>query len=172
MLLSLSALTACVYISPRPRLDPLTTPPPEASSLPSDMPTSEPESTTPEAQTSVPAPEQGVDDLGNAIYGGDHFARYISFSNVLVYEDEGDTFVDLTAVNAYPKLLLCAVNIIFYGEDGSAIASSSLQMPDGSFLLALESGETRLFARVLTDTLLTDKRFELVFDGETGIHPQ
>lgn len=159
----------CNNISPK--LDPGTTPPPFETAAPAtDAPTAEP--------TAEPTPDASVDPgeikdvLGNIIYSSNHFERYISFSDVLVYEENGDTFVDLTVDNSYPKLLLCAVNIAFYNDDGSIIASSSLQMPDGSFMLALPSGRSSLFARVLTDTLLTDKTFRLIFDQQTGVKPQ
>ncbi len=144
------------------------TPPPAytfAPEEPSPAPTDEP-------KTPAPDPQQNVDALGNHIYTADHYERYLSFRNILVFEEKGETLVDLAVVNSYPELLLCAVNITFYNDEGEKIASSSLQMPDGSFLLALESGETPLYARVLTDIVLTDKRFELTFDPQTGVTPE
>ncbi len=163
-------LLACSNVTPK--LDPLTTPPPmpetapPASDVPDPVVTAEP---TPDASLE---PGEAKDVLGNIIYGSDHFERYIRFENVYVYEENGDTFVDLTADNSYPKTIMCAVNIAFYAEDGSIIASSSLQMPDGSFMLSLGSGKTNLYARVMTDTLLTDKPFRLIFDQQTGVKPQ
>lgn len=168
--LSALILVGCTDISPT--LDSGITPPPAPVSeapvteLPSPDPSAEP---TPEFTVS---PEEIIDVLGNTVYGSDHFERYISFSDIFVYEDNGETFVDLTVENSYPKLILCAVNIAFYNPDGSIIASSSLQMPDGSFMLALPGGKTKLFARVMTDTLLTDKPFRLIFDQQTGVKPQ
>ena len=146
------------------------TPPPAYTDAPVSQ---EPEqSDAPEAATPAPDLQENVDALGNHIYTSDHYERYLSFHNVLVYEDEGETLVDLTVANSYPELLLCAVNITFFNDDDEKIASSSLQMPDGSFLLALESGDTPLYARVLTDIVLTDKRFELTFDPQTGVMPE
>ena len=171
--LSAFFLVGCIDISPK--LDPGITPPPlgtealaaDASSAePTANPTAEP---TPDASVS---PDEFKDVLGNVIYSDNHFERYISFRDVLVYEENGDTFVDLTVDNSYPKMIMCAVNIAFYNDDGSIIASSSLQMPDGSFMLSIPSGKSSLFARVLTDTLLTNKTFRLIFDQQTGIKPQ
>lgn len=122
--------------------------------------------------TAEPTPGPNVDALGNPIDTSDHFERYISFSNIIVYEENGDTFVDCTVHNSYPELLLCAVNIDFYSETGELIANGSLQMPDGSFLLALENGDTPLYAKILTDIVLTDKEFVLRFDPQTGVMPQ
>ena len=158
-------LAGCTDISPK--LDPGVTPPPAPETA---APT--PEFSEAPAPVFTTSPDEIVDVLGNVIYGSDHFERYISFSDVLVYEQNGETFVDLTVENSYPKLILCAVNIAFYNADGSIIASSSLQMPDGSFMLALPGGKTRLFARVMTDTVLTDKPFRLIFDQQTGVKPQ
>ena len=167
--LSAFFLVGCSNISPK--LDSGTTPPPLETAAPTaDAATSEPTAEpTPDATVE---PGEVKDVLGNIIYSSNHFERYISFSNVLVYEENGDTFVDLTVDNSYPKMILCAVNIAFYNDDGSIIASSSLQMPDGSFMLSLPSGKSSLFARVLTDTLLTDKTFRLIFDQQTGVKPQ
>lgn len=146
------------------------TPPPAFTSAPSTQPPEQ--SDAPAIVTAAPNSDANVDALGNHIYTGDHYERYLSFHNVLVYEDEGETLVDLTITNDYPESLLCAVNITFFNEADEKIASSSLQMPDGSFLLALESGDTPLYARVLTDIVLTDKRFELTFDPQTGVVPE
>lgn len=169
---ALLALTAAGCTDISPKLDPSITPPhaPTTAAPSTEAPTPEfSAEPTPEFTT---APGDDTDVLGNVIYGSDHFERYISFSDVLVYEQNGDTFVDLTVENSYPKLILCAVNIAFYNADGSIIASSNLQMPDGSFMLALPGGKTRLFARVMTDTVLTDKPFRLIFDQQTGVKPQ
>ena len=62
--------------------------------------TSEPmPSETPEA-TPFAAEEPTVDALGNAIDGADHYERYITFRNVQVYEDVGDTFLDCVIYNS------------------------------------------------------------------------
>lgn len=158
-----------------PKLDSGVTPPPPAvTAAPDDTP--QPSVTTPEpstepASTQQPAQQGNTDALGNPILTATHFERYISFTNISVFEEGGETLVDCTVSNEYPELLLCSVTITFYNDDGDIIATGSLQMPDGSFLLALENGETPLYARILTDTVLTDKVFRLTFDPETGVNP-
>lgn len=132
--------------------------------------TEQPENTQDAAKTTVSP--GNIDALGNPIMTGDHFTRYISFSDILVYEENGETLVDCIVTNDYPQLLLCAVNIEFYNDEGEVIASGSLQAPDGSFLLALGNGNTHLYARILTDTVLTDKVFKLIFDPQTGVVPE
>lgn len=162
----------CVDVSPK-TVDSITPPPPPSTEGPvaSAVPSKTPEITPQPTEPSGPDATETRDACGNIIYGSDHYERYITFKDILVYEEDGGTFVDLKAENAYPELLLCAVNITFYSADGGIIASGSLQMPDGSFLLALDNGTTSLYARVLTDTLLTDKNFELTFDASTGVKP-
>lgn len=174
--LSIAAAALCALLfvgcsNISPKLDPSVTPPVFETVAPvTDEPTPEiTEEPTPEVTV---GPGEIADVLGNIIYGSDHFERYIRFENVSVYEENGDTFVDLTVDNSYPKLLLCAVNIVFYNDDGSIIASGSMQMPDGSFMLALPGGKTNLYSRILTDTTLTDKPFRLIFDQQTGVKPQ
>ncbi len=173
ILFALFALLAPACKNVEPKLDPGVTPPPAADTdapsetpQPSEAPTEAPGGDA----TSQPA-QSSVDALGNPILTADHFERYISFTNISVFEEGGETLVDCTVLNEYPELLLCAVTITFYNEGGDIIATGSLQMPDGSFLLALENGETPLYARILTDTVLTDKTFRLSFDPETGVNP-
>lgn len=113
-----------------------------------------------------------TDALGNTVYDADHYKRYLQFSYVTVYEEGGETFLDCKVTNSYPEILVCGVSVCFYEDDGRLLASSKLQMPDGSFLLTLSNGETHLYARILTDSNLTDREFELVFDDAIGVNPQ
>lgn len=53
------------------------------------------------------------DRNGLLIVGEEHFQQYISFKNIQVYEQCGDTFMDAVAVNEYPDTLVCALNIRF-----------------------------------------------------------
>ncbi len=137
------------------------TPAPTADSVPtpSPTPTHETENTR-------------IDALGNTIFDADHYKRYLQFADIAVYEENGETFLDCKVINSYPEVLVCGVSVCFYGDDGSLLAVSKLQMPDGSFLLTLGNGETRLFARILTDSTVTDRDFTLVFDDSIGVGPQ
>lgn len=151
-----------------PKLDSSITPAPPPTDIPT--PTQEP-SPTP-AATKAPVDGSGIDALGEPIYGTDHFQQYLQFTNIRTYEENGDTFVDCYVSNSYPEVLLCAVNIRFFDENGEVIATGSLQMPDGSFMLRLQNGDTPLYAVVLTDMSLIDKEFELYFDTDTGVNPE
>lgn len=167
-------LSAAGCTNERPHFVDGATPPAAVTDAPTEAPdfTPLPSGYTPPEPTAVPSPGANTDALGNLIYSADHYERYISFRNILVYEEDGETLIDCTAVNSYPEVLLFAVNIVFYNDDGEEIAYGSLQSPNGSFLIALPEGETGLYARILTDVVLTDKHFKLTFDPQTGVHPE
>ena len=169
-------LSAGMFLTPlgctnvTPRLEPDITPAPIVESD-SPVPTEEP-TEAPSVPSVSPGGIGAVDALGSMIRDDEHFQQYLQFNSIRVYEENGDTFVDCSVINSYPELIVCAVTIRFFEEDGTEIASGSLQMPDGSFMLSLANGETPLYARILTDITLTDKTFELVFDPNIAVEPQ
>ena len=160
-------LSSCA--SMRPTLLPSVTVPPTASPTPAPMvePTVDP---TPEVTPSATSNAENIDALGNPITSADHFTNYITFGNIQVYEENGDTFVDCVAFNEYPEPIICAVDIVFY-EGEEEVARAQLQTRDGLYLLVLNSGQTVLFAHVLTDMTITDFEFTIEFNLEAGVHP-
>ncbi|MBO4384856.1 MAG: hypothetical protein J5854_05505 [Clostridia bacterium] len=155
----------------KPTLDPSVTP----------EPTEEPVIVTPEPTEVPPTPAptdpprditEEYDALGLVITGADHFIRYLTFVNITVYEENGDTFVDGMIENAYPEPITCSVDIVYTDSFGRELARARLQTRDGSFLLTLMPGSTVFFARIQTDMTLTDLDFRFVFDMETGIRPK
>ena len=136
------------------------------------------ESTQPPEPTPSPTPEpvqveemadlsSAYDKNGSLIVGEEHFQQYISFKNIQVYEQCGDTFMDAVAVNEYPDTLVCALNIRFFDEDGTEIASGRVQTRDGQYVLRLENGDNTLFAQIDTDMTLTDKEFRLEYSEDS-----
>ena len=107
-------LTGCVntgaHIVPSVTIPPESTQPPE----PTPSPTPEPVQVEEMADLS-----SAYDRNGLLIVGEEHFQQYISFKNIQVYEQCGDTFMDAVAVNEYPDTLVCALNILFFDEDGN-----------------------------------------------------
>lgn len=101
-------LTGCVntgaHIVPSVTIPPESTQPPE----PTPSPTPEPVQVEEMADLS-----SAYDRNGLLIVGEEHFQQYISFKNIQVYEQCGDTFMDAVAVNEYPDTLVCALNIRF-----------------------------------------------------------
>ena len=137
----------------------------------------------PSEPTPSPTPEpvqvEEMADLSSAydrngllIVGEEHFQQYISFKNIQVYEQCGDTFMDAVAVNEYPDTLVCALNIRFFDEDGTEIASGRVQTRDGQYVLRLENGDNTLFAQIDTDMTLTDKEFRLEYSEDLNVLPE
>lgn len=131
-------------------------------------PTEAPDLVTP---APTDAPVNDTDAMGDKITGPEHFSKYLTFENLIVYEEAGDTFMDGTVKNSYPVPITCAVDIVYYNDDGEEIARARLQTRDGNYLLKLMPGETVVFARILTDMTLTDREFKLEFDTSVGIIP-
>lgn len=152
-------------IAARPELVPEYTIEPVVEETSEPMP-----SETPEA-TPFAAEEPTVDALGNAIDGADHYERYITFRNVQVYEDVGDTFLDCVIYNSYPRDIICAVSAVFRDKDGNVAATGSLRSGDGQYILVLKPGENRAYARMDTDTSLLGFDVELTFDASMGVRP-
>lgn len=116
-------------------------------------------------------PTESVDALGNSITGPEHFYRYLTFRNILVYEEDGDTFLDAMVENAYSEPISCAIDAVYYDENGEEIARARLQTRDGSYLLVLQPGETVVFAQILTDMTITNDAYVFEFDKELGVKP-
>ena len=172
VLLCLAALlvSGCINTVPEYRADVT----PEPTREPTPAPTAEP---TPEP-TATPAPEPtqqhvgAIDALGVPISGAEHYMRYVTFTEMIVYEENGGTFLDGIAVNSYPEPLVCAVSIVYRDDDGAELARAQLKTRDGQYLLVLEPGETVVYADILTDMTLVGLEFTLEYDMSTGVHPR
>ena len=65
-----------------------------------------------------------------------------------------------------------ALNIRFFDEDGTEIASGRVQTRDGQYVLRLENGDNTLFAQIDTDMTLTDKEFRLEYSEDLNVLPE
>lgn len=166
------ALCGCV-VNTSAVLRPQDTLPPAATPAPAPTPT--PAATPGAAPVESAAPIAGVDTmydaLGEFVSGAAHFQRYLTFEGIQVYEQAEDTFLDAMVVNAYPETLVCAVDVVFYDEEGGELATARLQTRDGQYALHLGPGKTVLFAQIDSDVTLTDKKFDLVFNDTLGVLP-
>lgn len=168
-LLSAALCAGCVDLAPV--IDPSVTPDPtEVPVIITPEPTAVPPTPAP-TETPREITEE-YDAFGLVITGADHFIRYLTFTNITVYEENGDTFVDCMIENTYLEPITCSVDIVYTDSFGRELASARLQTRDGSFLLTLKPGITVVFARIQTDMTLTDLDFRFVFDMETGIRPK
>ncbi len=161
-----AALCLAGCVNKAPVLHPETTP----------GPTRRPDTVTPVPMDEgdfTPAPTEGgeYDAKGELIGGPEHFIRYLTFLNILVYEEEADTYLDGVVRNDYPTPIICAIDVVYHDDSGREIARSRLQMRDGNYLLTLRPGETVVLARILTDMTLTDRDFTFEFDMEIGVLP-
>lgn len=163
--------SACVNTRPVVHSD-ITAPPTQRASMKTPEPTDVPDLPDQPA-TPIPtlSPEDTVDAMGNVIAGADHYSRYLVFRNILVYEEDGDTFMDGIIENTYIFPISCVIDAVFDDKDGTELARARLQTRDGSYHLILPPGETVFFARVLTDTTLTNVEFIFEFDKDTAIQP-
>ncbi len=165
---ALCLCSACVNTKPVIHSD-ITAPPTQRAGSKTPEPTEEPDLPITPAPTS--AAGEATDAMGNVIAGAEHFSRYLVFRNILVYEEYGDTFMDGIIENTYLFPITCVIDAVFDDAEGSELARARLQTRDGSYLLILPPGETVFFARVLTDTTLTNVEFRFEFDKDTVIQP-
>lgn len=111
------------------------------------------------------------DALGRIISGPEHYTRYLTFRTMLVYEEDQDTFLDGTIRNDYSRPITCAVDVVYYDDEGAELARARLQTRDGQYLLVLEPGNTVVYAHILTDITLTEREYELEYDMDVGVRP-
>ncbi len=178
ILLLLSVLTAgimCACVRFESSIDPAATLPQPTESAVAEIEAT-PEATQTPLATTEPTPEalqqiEMYDELGAFIADSQHYRRYISFENIQVYEQAEDTFVDMQAVNEYPKSIVCALYMRFTDENGELIAECRLQMQDGQYLITLNPGTTTLYAQVPTDMRITGADFTIEYDETIDVLP-
>ncbi|MEL7601885.1 MAG: hypothetical protein AAGU77_01920 [Bacillota bacterium] len=116
-----------------------------AEATPAPTPTP---SLPPVAQSLIPKPEQ-TDALGTEILGEDHFLRYLTFTDLRVYEYEGGTLFDGICKNDYPETLTGSIELVFTDKDGTVVARAPVYTRNGDNAFA--PGETVLYVEIDTD---------------------
>ena len=131
--------------------------PPEATPSPTPSPTPEPTLTMEPIATATPEPV--------------NYWQYLSFRDLYVYEESGDTFLHGIVESEYPGSLIAVLDVFFYDDDGEKIARGRIMNGAGEDVLILEPGETRIYAQVDTDMSITmlDFGFETVGDALTAL---
>lgn len=172
VLAALALAVSCACVDIKPGIDPGVTPEPTA------VPSHDAETTpapTEDASATRPAETEQAgeasDLMGNIISGPEHYTRYLRFENILIYEEDDDTFLDAVIVNSYGAPISCAVDVVFDDDEGNEIARARLQTRDGNYLLVLEPGDNIVLARILTDMTLTDREYRFEYDKETEVRP-
>ena len=163
----------CACVTFRAEVLPDKTIPPEPTPTLTPEPTAEltPEPMPEPVPTEEPVVIDVYDELGAYITGSEHYQRYISFENIQVYEQADDTFVDMRAVNSYPKALACALNMSFVDETGETVAKCRFQTQDGQYMLILKPVENVLYSQVPTDMRVTGLDFTIEYDESIGVMP-
>ena len=163
----------CACVTFRAEVLPDKTIPPEPTPTLTPEPTVEltPEPMPEPVPTEEPVVIDVYDEFGAYITGSEHYQRYISFENIQVYEQADDTFVDMRAVNSYPKALACALNMSFVDETGETVAKCRFQTQDGQYMLILKPGENVLYSQVPTDMRVTGLDFTIEYDESIGVMP-
>ncbi|MEA5060172.1 MAG: hypothetical protein VB049_09100 [Candidatus Pelethousia sp.] len=144
-----------------PAATPVPTPVPAVTQSPQPM----------ESHVPIAGVDTMYDEMGEYVSGAAHFQRYLTYENIQVYEQNEDTFLDAVVINSYPQPLICALDVAFFDEEGEELASARVQTRDGQYVLHLAPGETVIFAQIDTDTTLTDKEFDLVYNESLGVLP-
>ena len=112
---------------------------------PTPTPTPEP------LRQSLPLPAPALDAAGNAIEGEEHYNRYISFTDLRVYEYGMGTLMDGKCFNQYPAMLTGEATISFFDQQGDCVAKAVLHTAETKEMLLLPPGETRIYAEIDTD---------------------
>ncbi len=121
-------------------------------------------------QVSEPVPSQPVqswheqepekDALGAVIHSPEHYMRYLTFSNIRIFEYAGGTFLDGVCENTYPLALNAEFEIVFFDEEETETASAELYLQNkGAYF---EPGKTVVYADIDTDIDIQLMQFKLI----------
>lgn len=116
-----------------------------SESTPAPTPTPTP---PPVVQSIIQQTDQS-DAAGETIWTEDHYIRYLTFTNLRVYEYEGGTLFDGVCRNDYPETLNGAFDIVFTDKDGTVIARAPVYTRTGED--GFVPGETIIYAEINTD---------------------
>lgn len=89
--------------------------------------------------------ENGIPILNETTH---YYDYYISFSQMRVFEENGDTLIDAVITNDYPKKLSGGLQVMFL-NDGVKYGYAELHTAAGD--LVLLPGENRVYGDVLTE---------------------
>ncbi|HPY36581.1 MAG TPA: hypothetical protein PLH38_02000 [Clostridia bacterium] len=142
-------LSGCV--SQRPVVLPLETLKPKQETE------ADPTPSQPEQSFQEQEPEK--DALGAVIYSPNHYMRYLTFSNLRVYEYSGGTFLDGICENTYPYALNAKFEVVFFDDKGAETARAELYPQNES--ACFEPGKSAVYADIDTDIDVQLMEFKL-----------
>ena len=132
-------------------------------------PTPEP-TATPEPEPfaySVTGEPLPTDMMGAEIGDENHYFRYLSFGDVIVYEYGTGTFLDGVVVNAYPLPLDGEIEIAYYNDDGKLVGRGALHSAEGATVFP--TGSSRIYAEIATD--IDVQKMDFVFEFKRPLAP-
>ena len=88
-----------------------------------------------------------------------YYDYYLSVNNLRIYEHNGETLIDATITNSFPKTLIGGLRISFYHESGMLYGYADFYTAGGN--LKLFTGENRVYADVLTEVDVQGMHIEL-----------
>ncbi|HWR22820.1 MAG TPA: hypothetical protein VN366_05010 [Feifaniaceae bacterium] len=122
------------------------------------------------APTPTPAPSPAAQEIvnepwpkdaaGALIYDKDnHFERYLTFTDIRVFEYEGGTLMEGVCENAYPKALAGSYEVVFTDKDGAEIARADVLTRGEAD--TFPPGKTVVYAAIDTDMDILMMEFTL-----------
>ncbi len=122
------------------------------------------------APTPTPAPSPAAQSVTNEPWAKDatgaliydetnHFERYLTFTNIRVFEYEGGTLMEGVCENAYPKALTGSYEIVFTDKDGAEIARADVLTRGETD--TFQPGKTVVYASIDTDMDILMMQFAL-----------
>ncbi|MDL2234895.1 hypothetical protein LJC07_01920 [Christensenellaceae bacterium OttesenSCG-928-L17] len=112
--------------------------------------------------------EDAVDALGEAVLDSEtHYQRYISFSDMRVYEYDNAALLDGICTSTYPETLYGTYEMIYRGADGVVIAHGTLIIGD----VAGEIPGGRSVVRAEIDTDIDVANLTYTLQVQETLHP-
>ncbi len=136
--LAVLMLSGCVRLAPALKGEPTPAPTPTPG--------------LPAVEQELDIPPEETDFLGQPIAGSGHYARYISFENIRVFEHNLGMFLDGICSNEYGETLKGKAQIAFFDNKGELIAQADFYTAGETGQLLLEPGENLIYADIGTDT--------------------
>lgn len=110
---------------------------------------------------------QPTDNRGVAIIDETNhfFIYYVSFSNIRVYEEDQQCYVDAVCINGYDMTMTGKCSIVFFDKAGRQCGKGKFHTADSPVMLYLMPGENRVYAEVSSENDVSNYSFEIRNDG-------
>lgn len=161
LLLAVSALSGCVSQEANLSYSPVTV---ESQIETTPEITQKPEATPfsiyPEAAGGETIP---TDTMGIAVIDPDthYFRFYVSFSEIRIYEEDEQDYLDGICTNGFEQDLHGRCRIVFYDTEGQKCGEGVLHTSDSLTDMDLLCGDNRIFSEIASETDVSGLAFEI-----------